>query len=69
MKRIKFDAEQIDKIRQFASQDGCTVDAICNRFTLKPDTVRRLLWENKIVVNNEKVENNFDFLRDCSSLV
>ena len=69
MRKIKFDTKQIEEIREFASQEGCTVDAICNRFTLRHDTVRRVLWENKIIVNNERSENNFDIDEATENLV
>lgn len=69
MKRIKFDAKTVEEIRQFAAKEGCTIKDICNRFTLKQDTVRRLLWENKIVVNNSKCENIFEVSEDQENIV
>lgn len=69
MKRIKFDAKQIEEIREFASQEGCTLKDICNRFTLRPDTLRRIIWENKIVVNNNKCKNKFIISEDQENLV
>ena len=69
MKRIKFDTNKIEEIRKFASQEGCTIHKICNRFTLKPDTVRRVLWENKIIVNNKNIDNNFIIDEDTENYI
>lgn len=47
MRRIKFDNETIEAIRQFI-RGGHTVDEACNQFTLKYDTLRRVMRENGI---------------------
>ena len=55
-KRIKFDDKQIEEIREMASKEGCTIGDIANRYNISKDTVRRILWENQIVVNNRNIK-------------
>lgn len=50
MKRIHFNEETISQIRNFL-EDGHTVKEACNRFTLKYDTMKRVMTENHIVPN------------------
>ena len=47
MKRIHFNEETINQIRDFISS-GHTISETCNKFTLKEDTLRRVMFENNI---------------------
>ena len=47
MRKIQFDQEQVDQIRDFI-QAGHTIQETCNRFTLKEDTLRRVMYEHDI---------------------
>ena len=47
MKRIKFNEETINEIRGFINS-GHTMRETCNRFTLKYDTLKRVMFENNI---------------------
>lgn len=47
MKKIIFNQETIDKIRNYIEQ-GHTIEETSNRFTIKHDTLRRIMWENNI---------------------
>lgn len=47
MRKIQFNDETIKQIRAFV-EDGHTIEETCNRFTLKQDTLRRVLFENNI---------------------
>ena len=47
MRKIKFDDETINAIRDYISE-GHSLDETCNRFTLKYDTLRRVMFENNI---------------------
>ena len=46
MKKIKFDNATIEAIREYAKTH--TMSELCNRFTLKVDTMRRVCFENDI---------------------
>lgn len=45
MKRIKFDEAQIAAIKEYI-ESGHTMEQTCNRFTLKYDTLKRVMYEN-----------------------
>lgn len=47
MRRIHFNEETISQIRNYI-QAGHTIEETQNRFTLKYDTLRRVMWENNI---------------------
>lgn len=47
MRRIKFNEETINDIRNFIDS-GHTMAETCNRFTLKYDTLKRVMFENNI---------------------
>lgn len=47
MRKIIFNEETIGAIRQFISE-GHTIAETCNKFTLKEDTLRRVMYENNI---------------------
>ena len=47
MRRIRFDAETIKDIRSYIGQ-GHTMAQACNRFTLKYDTLKRVMRDNDI---------------------
>ena len=47
MRKIHFNEETIEQIRQFINE-GHSLDETCNRFTLKYDTLRRVMFENNI---------------------
>lgn len=47
MRRIIFNEETINKIRDYI-ESGHTMNETCNRFTLKYDTLRRVMFENNI---------------------
>lgn len=48
MRKIHFNEETIAKIRSFI-QEGHTMDQTCNRFNLKYDTLKRVMFENSIL--------------------
>lgn len=45
MRKIKFDEVTINAIKTYI-EDGHTMEETCNRFTLKYDTLRRVMFEN-----------------------
>ena len=47
MRKIKFDEETIQKIKEFIA-GGNTIMSACNKFNLKPDTMKRVMRENDI---------------------
>ena len=47
MRRIKFDEETVNSIRKYINE-GHTISQTCNRFTLKRDTLKRVMRENNI---------------------
>lgn len=53
MRKIKFDSKTINEIRNFI-EEGHTVQETCNRFTLKYDTLKRVMYENDIQPYNVK---------------
>lgn len=48
MRKISFDEETVKTIRKYI-EDGHTLAETCNRFTLKMDTLRRVMRENNII--------------------
>lgn len=48
MRKIQFNKETIEQIRKYVVNEQHTVEETCNRFTLKSDTLRRVLFENNI---------------------
>lgn len=48
MRKIQFNEETISQIRNYI-ESGHSVKETCNRFTLKYDTLRRVMFENNIV--------------------
>lgn len=57
MRKISFNEETIKSIKQYI-EDGHTLSETCNRFTLKMNTLRRVMRENNIVCNR----NNGSFI-------
>lgn len=47
MRKITFDSKTIEEIKNYIS-DGHTLQQTCNRFTLKYDTLKRIMRENNI---------------------
>lgn len=47
MRKIQFNQEQVDEISRYI-QEGHTITETCNRFTLKEDTLRRVMYEHGI---------------------
>lgn len=47
MRKIQFDEKTIDAIRSYIAE-GHTMPETCNRFTLKYDTLKRVMFENNI---------------------
>lgn len=62
MRKIQFNEETIEQIRSFIN-DGHTLDETCNRFTLKYDTLRRVMFENGI---QSHFQNKATHRRDVS---
>lgn len=61
MRKIQFNESTIQQIREFVEQ-GHTIEETCNRFTLKQDTLRRVLFENNI----RPVSRYSDWKRKCT---
>lgn len=61
MRRIKFDSETIEKIRGLA-QTNISLKELSNRIGIKVDTLRRVLWENKITLsyNPDMIKFEYD---------
>lgn len=55
MRKIKLNKDTIEVLKQFMD-DGHTIKEACNRFNLKYDTMRRILFENNIRPNIVKSE-------------
>lgn len=57
MRKIMFNEVTINEIRSFI-EAGHTIQETCNRFTLKEDTLRRVMYENNIkAYHKEKASN------------
>ena len=56
MRKIQFNQDTIEKIRAYV-EDGHTLDETCNRFTLKYDTLRRVMYENNISTSHINKSN------------
>ena len=52
MKKIKFDENTIKQIREFIAAEH-TLEETCNRFSIKYDTLRRVMYENNIESYNQ----------------
>ena len=63
MRRIKFDEKTIEAIRTFISE-GHTIKEACNRFTLKYDTMKRIMRENNISPFYKYTQNE----QDCKTV-
>ncbi len=63
MRKIQFNEQTIQAIRDFISS-GHTISETCNRFTLKEDTLRRVMYENNIKPYHKEKQRN---LRKVSS--
>lgn len=48
MRKIQFNAETIEAIRSYIQEEKHTINEACNRFTLKYDTMKRVMKENHI---------------------
>ena len=57
MRKIQFNEETIQAIRDYA-ESGHTMKEIMNRFTLKYDTLRRVMYENEIRVSHRTAEHS-----------
>lgn len=57
MRKIHFNEETISAIRDFV-ECGHTIEETCNRFTLKNDTLRRVLFENNIKPKCSSCDSN-----------
>ena len=57
MRRIKFDEDTINQIRNYINS-GHSILETCNRFTLKPDTLKRVMRENNITAYYKKKNTN-----------
>lgn len=57
MRKIQFNEETIKQIRDYFA-DGHTVKEACNRFTLKYDTLRRVMFEHGIIPNPDRHATN-----------
>lgn len=69
MRKIKFDEATISSIRQFINE-GHTLDETCNKFTLKYDTLRRVMYENNIQTSHpEKRGNHRTISEDDHNLI
>ena len=52
MRKIKFDDETINAIKDYLSE-GHTIKETCNRFTLKRDTLKRVMFEHNLSTSNK----------------
>lgn len=62
MRRIQFNEETISQIRNYINA-GHSVKETCNRFTLKYDTLKRVMTEHEIVpkVNTDSTHTNHSY--------
>ena len=68
MKRIKFDEKTVNEIREYINQ-GHTVDQTCNRFTLKYDTLKRVMFENNMRPYHQDKSRPKEITKDLINLV
>lgn len=59
MRKIILNDDTISKIRKFIVDERHTVKDACNRFNLKYDTMRRILFENNIVPVKHRSKQQF----------
>ena len=58
MRRIVFNEETVGQIRNFLEVEHHTIEETCNRFTIKKDTLHRVMREHNISCGNpNKVSN------------
>ena len=69
MRKIQFNEETIQQIRDYFAEGHTTTEA-CNRFTLKYDTLRRVMFENNIVPSpNPKATQHRDLSEEDINLI
>ena len=49
MRKIQFNEDTIQQIREYVVDEKHTVKEACNRFNIKYDTLKRVMWENNII--------------------
>lgn len=59
MRKIQFNDETIQQIKDYIAE-GHTMPETCNRFTLKYDTLKRVMYENNIVPYKCKQESRIE---------
>lgn len=68
MRKIVFNEETIDAIRDFINA-GHTVQETCNRFTLKYDTLKRVMFENNIKPYRQDKSHSIILTRDEENII
>lgn len=57
-RRIKFNQETLDAIKQFIETEGHSVDQAANKFGVSSDTIRRVVFENGIQIQHKRQQPN-----------
>lgn len=68
MRKIQFNEETINAIKNFIGS-GHTMEETCNRFTLKYDTLKRVMFENNLKPYREDKSHPVIFTRDEENIV
>ena len=68
MRKIQFNEETINAIKNFI-ESGHTMEETCNRFTLKYDTLKRVMFENNLKPYREDKSHPVIFTRDEENIV
>lgn len=70
MRKISFNEETIQAIKDYMIRDRHTIQEACNRFNIKYDTMRRVLFENNIkpvVTRGDRYEFDIAMYEDIPS--
>ena len=68
MRKIQFNEETINAIKNFM-EFGHTMDETCNRFTLKYDTLKRVMFENNLKPYRADKSHPVIFTRDEENII
>lgn len=68
MRKIEFNNDTITEIREYINS-GHTMDETCNRFTLKYDTLRRVMHENDIAPYRKDKSHPKEIDADTTNLI
>ena len=67
MRKIAFDSEMIDSLRDYIEVEGHTMQEAANKFGVSEDTIRRVRYENNIKSGHPKKSHLDDAVHSVST--